>query len=101
MNATQKNTSEKLFKLSKWKKGIIIDRCPICGRKGIVRLRKKASLRLRLDIEHWILYADQKEMISSVRNRNDRCRIEEGDELFEILFREYSKLRGPESCKVG
>lgn len=97
MSLTQRAIAN--FKLSKEKTGkrgwwkIIIDRCPVCGRKGIVRLNRRSSTRIRFDIEHWILYSEDRSKIISMRQRNDYCRVDPEDEVFEVLLREYSKFR--------
>jgi len=98
MSLTEKAIAN--FKLSRQKIGkkkgwwlVIIDRCPICGRKGVIRLKRRSSTRIRFDIEHWILYSDQRDAIPSMRQRNDYCRVDPEDELFEVLLKEYSKFR--------
>lgn len=87
LNFSLQNTGKKGLKR------LIINSCPVCGRMGVVRLRRVSKTRVRFDVEHWILYANQREMISSMRRRNERCKIDEEDEIFEMMLKEYMKFR--------
>ncbi|MBE8540392.1 hypothetical protein [Geoglobus acetivorans] len=61
--------------------------CPICNRKGILRLVKKGR-NYRFHIEHWIVYGSDPDFLT-LRQRTDKCPITFHD---EELFKEVLKI---------
>ena len=81
------NIKEHLSNLPRKRRRELIITCPLCGREGILKLKKRGA-NYKFYIEHWIVHGEDRESLP-LHKKNDKCLVTFHD---EDLFREILSI---------